>query len=130
MNRAERRRAAKEAGKQMEKQSKTAKALKVTYDEVMEIKRDATEEAVQVAFELMLAIPVMVLHDKYSLLMKRTVDGKSREERFVDMCLDIYECYKEDRIEIADLRRVLKEEGGLEFEGLLQKNSDRNRPVV
>ena len=70
MNRAERRR-------QGIKES--VKTYTLNDEQIKQIKADAVKEAIDTAFILMLGLPVMILHDKYSLLMKREVDGKCRD---------------------------------------------------
>lgn len=108
MNRAERRRLGKKGHEPV---------FNLKSSDICQMKADATNEAVSKAFLLMLAIPVTVLHDKYSLLMKRTVDGKSREERFVDLCLDLYDSFERDYVTLDDLHQCLWEEAGVKIEG-------------
>lgn len=93
--------------------TKKEKVYTVTESQIRSLKQDATKEAVDEAFFLMLAIPVMVIHDKYSKLMPKVVDGKSRAERFAEMCLDLYDSYEKDYVSIDDLKRCLKEETGM-----------------
>ena len=73
------------------------------------------DEATEVSFILSLCIPVMVIHDKYSLLMKKEVDGKSRTERFFDLCMDFYEEFHEGRVTVKDFVDTLEEETGSKF---------------
>ena len=54
------------------------------------IKREATHDAAETAFLLMLGIPVLMFKDHFGQLIRREVDGKSREQRFVDYCLEFY----------------------------------------
>lgn len=89
------------------------KVYTVTESQIKSMKQDATKEAVDEVFFLMLAIPVMVIHDKYSKLMPKVVDGKSRAERFAEMCLDLYDSFEKDYVSIDDLKRCLKEETGM-----------------
>lgn len=84
--------------------------------DVLTIKKDAVNEAVDTAFILMLGIPVMILHDKYSLLMKKEVDGKSRTERFADLCLDLYDSYNKGYLTLDDIHQYLWEEAGIKLE--------------
>lgn len=102
MNRAERRRASKNNN--------------LKSSDIDNIKRQASKKAVDVAFLLMLAIPTMVIHDKYSQLMKKTVNGKSREERFVDLCIDLYDSFNKGYVSIEDFHRCLWEEAGVKIE--------------
>lgn len=105
MNRAERRRASREAA--------SDPVISIKQSEINKMRRDDLNKAVDTAFELMLAIPVMVIHDKYSLLMKKVVDGKSREERFAELCFELYDAYAKDYVTIEDLRKCLWEEAGM-----------------
>lgn len=73
-------------------------------------------EASNKAFFLMLAIPVMIIHDKYPQLMRKEVDGKSREERFVELCIDLYDSFERDFITVDDLHQCLWEESGIKIE--------------
>ena len=90
--------------------------INIKSSDVRQMKEQATKCAADTAFLLMLAIPVMILHDKYGLLMKREVDGKSREERFVDLCLDLYDSFEKGYITIDDLHKCLWEEAGIKIE--------------
>lgn len=111
MNRAERRRRAKQ-GLPVEKEP----VLNIKASDIQSIKKQAVSNAADTAFFLMLAIPVMVIHDKYPLLMRREVDGKSREERFADLCLDLYDSFNRDYVTLEDLAQCLWEEAGIKLE--------------
>jgi hypothetical protein len=108
MNRAERRRLGKSKAPEP--------VFNMKSSDITNIKKQASKDATDTAFMLMLAIPVMVLHDKYSLLMKRDVDGKSREERFVDLCLDLFDSFEKGYVTIDDLHQCLWEEAGIKIE--------------
>ena len=104
MNRAELRRQARE--------SKKSKAVyNLTEAQIKEIKHKATEEAIDTAFILMLGLPCMVLHDKFSMIMRR----EKRLENFTEAVLELYEAYNEDYISLEDIKQVLKDEAGYEF---------------
>lgn len=111
MNRVERRKLQKE-GKIIKKEP----IINIKRSELEAIKKEAIREASEIAFILMLSIPVMVLHDHYSKIMKREVDGKNREERFADLCVDLYDSYDKGYVTLSDLQECLKEETGMEFE--------------
>lgn len=104
MNRAERRR-----------QDKTQKAPAKTYtlneDQIKAIKNDAVQEASEKAFLLMLAIPVMILHDKY---WEKT--SKKRCPEFVEKCLDLYDSVEKEFVSLDDLKKCLFEESGIKIE--------------
>lgn len=98
---------------------KGKKEITLTKAEVNRIKKaatkDATNAATTQAFVLMLAIPAMVMQDHYNLLTRKEIDGKSRAERFVDLCLNQYECILEDRVELSEMVNQLVEETGLDL---------------
>lgn len=62
---------------------------------------------------LMLAIPAMVIHDKFGSLMKK--DG--RVEKFVDLCMKEYKCYEEGYITLQELAKCLQDEAGVKIKG-------------
>lgn len=110
MNRAERRKAMKQ-GISVPKEP----VLNVKSSDLTRIKQNATTQAIDTAFLLMLAIPVMVIHDKYPQLMRREVDGKPRAERFADLCLDLYDSFEKGYVTLEDLSQCLWEEAGIKF---------------
>lgn len=79
MGRAERRRLEREKGK-------AQKTYTLTQAQIDAMKKAAVDKAVDTGFILMLAIPVMVLHDKY---WAKT--AKKRMPEFIDRCLDLYD---------------------------------------
>lgn len=111
MNRQERRRL-KKAGTEVPKE----KVINVKQDDLLKIKEDAANKAADTAFELTLGIPVMVIHDRFSKLIRVEADGKSREERFIDMCLELYDSFQKGYISLEDIRQCLWEEGGIKVE--------------
>lgn len=104
MNRAERRRLERESGK-------AQKVYTLTQSQIDTIKKQAVKEAVDIGFTLMLAIPVMILHDKYWV---KTASKKL--PKFVDQCLDLYDSYDKGYVSLEDLRQVLWDEGGIKLE--------------
>ena len=104
MGRAEQRRAEREA-------QKGKKTYTLTQEQIDKIKDDAVKEASDVAFLLMLAIPVMVLHDKW---WEKT--AKKRCPVFVDQCLDLFDSFSKDYVSLEDLKRCLYEESGIKLE--------------
>lgn len=77
------------------------------------MKEEATAKSCKIAFNLMLAVPDMVVHDHYGELMKK--DG--RVERFIDLCMDTYKCYEEGYVTLKELAQILKDEAGVEIKG-------------
>ena len=111
MNRAERRRRQKQ-GLPIVKEP----VLNMKVSDIQQIKAQATNTAADTAFFLMLAIPVMVIHDKYPQLMRREVNGKPRAERFADLCLDLYDSFNKGYVTLDDLAQCLWEEAGIKLE--------------
>ena len=83
--------------------------------DIEQIKKDARDEALEIAFKLMLAIPVKVLSENYGKITKLNVDGKSREERFTDLCLDVWHDFNENKVSINDLQDILTDKCGIQF---------------
>lgn len=86
--------------------------LNLRREDITRMKNDATEKAAKRAFDLMLAIPSMVIHDHFGGLMRK----EGRVERFVDLCTEQYRCFEEGYVTIEDLGKILKDEAGVEFE--------------
>lgn len=107
MNRAERRR--------LNRANEKDAVINLKASEIEKIKLEVSNQAVNLAFKLMLSIPVMVLHDKYGQLMKKEVDGKCREERFLDMCIELYDSFDKGYLTLEDLVETLKEETGCQL---------------
>ena len=104
MNRAERRRLDKE-------QKKQEKSYTLTQSQLDKIKADAVTEASSVAFILMLAIPVMILHDKWWVKT-----AKERCPKFIDQCLKLYNAFDRGEVTLEELRECLWEESGIKVE--------------
>lgn len=108
MNRAERRRMDKQA-------TKKEVAYNVKASEIKAFKNEITNDVTDTAIQLMLGIPVMVLHDHFGELIRKEKDGKGREERFTDMCLELYDSFEKGFVTMEDLHKCLKEECGIEI---------------
>lgn len=104
MNRAERRRAAKK-GLPAPKEA----VVNVKASDLDKIKLDASKDAAEKAFLLMLALPVMILHDKFGF-------GAVRCERFTDAVLDLYDSFEKGLVSLEDITNTLKEESGITVE--------------
>ena len=109
MNRAERRRLAKQ-GKVVEKEP----VINIKQSDIDKMKMESAEQAAEMAFFFMLAIPTMVIHDHFGDLMKK----EGREQKFVKWCLNTYECYGQGLVTIEELQQCLYEEAGLRMEKL------------
>jgi hypothetical protein len=100
MNRAERRRSAK--------QQPRPKTYVLTEDQINQIKKDAVNEAIRKAFLMLMSIPVMVLHDKFGF-------GKQRLERFMDYVLIWYESVQDNETQMQELVNVAEKECGIQI---------------
>jgi hypothetical protein len=99
--------AAMQAGAPMPVLEKPKKAptYNMSLAQIEAIKRQATREAVEQAWLLMLGLPVMVLHDKDGY-------GETRLNRFLDHVLDLYDSYEKGYLTLNDIREALKAETG------------------
>lgn len=104
MNRAERRKLQKQG-----KQVKPEPVINVKSSDIKHIKEQATHEAVDKAFLLMLGLPMLVLRDKYGF-------GKVRCERFIDQVLDLYDSFNKDYVTLDDIHKALWDEAGVKLE--------------
>lgn len=106
MNRAEIRR--------MEKKNKKAsKTYILTQADIDAMKNKMT---VQVADELLakvLGISVMIVHDKFPKLMRRLEEGKTMEQRFSEMFMDLYEAFEQGYLTLDDIKQTLRDECGI-----------------
>lgn len=108
MTRAERRR--------QERQNRKQPTYNLSKDQLLGIQQGATRNAAETAFLLMLGIPVLMLRDHFGHLMRREVDGKSREQRFVDYCIEFYRQFDRGLYTLDDIREVLKDECDIEID--------------
>lgn len=74
-----------------------------------QIKKQATADASDICFPLMLGIPAMVILDKYAEIMPR----EGRVQKFVELCLEQYEAFQEGRFTMDDVHQVLEKEAGV-----------------
>ena len=66
-------------------------------------REQAVKEAVGALIELMLGLPIMILHDKHGW-------GKTRNSRLVDDVMNLYDSYEKGYLTLEDVREVLWEE--------------------
>ena len=85
--------------------------ISIKQSDIDAMKEEATAKGCKFAFNLMLALPAMVIHDHYGELMRK--DG--RVERFVNLCMEQYKCYEEGYITLEELAKCLKDEAGVEI---------------
>lgn len=99
MNRAERRRQEREKSKQ-------DATIRLKVGDVEAIKKDAVHQATLQAFELMVGLPCLVLHDKWGF-------GKQRLERFVWQCMDLLNAFNDGYLTVEDIHQALKDDCGV-----------------
>lgn len=87
--------------------------VSIKQSDIDAMKEEATEKGCKMAFNLMLAVPAMVIHDKFGSLMKK----EGRVEKFVELCMEEYKCYEEGYVRLDELAQVLKDEAGVEIKG-------------
>lgn len=87
--------------------------VSIKQSDINAMKEEAAEKGCKMAFNLMLAVPAMVIHDHYGELMKKS----GRVERFIDLCMDTYRCYEEGYVTLKELAQILKDESGVEIKG-------------
>lgn len=91
------------------------KQITLSVKERNKLKRELTREASRRAFILSLAIPNMVVRDKFSKLIPLEKDGLNRQERFIDFCIETYEAINGDYVSINDLIDTLLKETGVDL---------------
>lgn len=85
------------------------KVYTLTQTELDNMKNELTRKAVDKAFTMMLAIPVMVLHDHHWSKCRTNIP------KFVDKCLDLYDSYDKGYVSFDDMVTTLEEESGIKI---------------
>lgn len=73
---------------------KTNRVYNYTQKDLNRIKSEMVEIVASEFLEAVFGISIMVLHDRFGQLMKKEVNGKCREERFFDYCIDLYDSFE------------------------------------
>ena len=87
--------------------------ISIKQSDIDAMKDEATAKGCKFAFQLMLVLPAMVIHDHYGELMRK--DG--RVEKFVDLCMEEYKCYEEGYVTLEDMAKILEDEAGIKIKG-------------
>ena len=87
--------------------------ISIKSSDIKAMKDEATAKGCKFAFQLMLVLPAMVIHDHYGELMKK--DG--RVSRFVNLCMEQYKCYEEGYVTLEDMAKILEDEAGIKIKG-------------
>ena len=106
MSRAERRRLEKEA-------KKKKKTYTMTESAIVEIKKQATRDAVEICINLMFGIPLLAFRD-LSKWGKANDWGKKRLNKMYEHMEKIYKDFENGLITLDDINQVLNDEVGLE----------------
>lgn len=86
----------------------TQRVYTLTEEQIDRIKEDATKEAMDRAFILMMGLPCKALRDVFGF-------GKTRLERFGDKVVDLYDSFEKGYISLDDCIETVKEETGVDF---------------
>ena len=116
MNRAELRRAEREANKKKATYNLTQEQLDTMVhdaikDKLAEVKEIATNEAINTAMILLLTLPLEVLMDNY---WQKTY--RQRIPKFTEQVLEYYAKWQNDELDIEKLKEDLWEYGGVKLE--------------
>lgn len=84
---------------------KSEPVINIKVADVQNIKKQATNEAVDTAFTAMLAIPMLVMRDRYGF-------GRKRLEKFMDEVFEVYDSFNNDYLTLDDMHKALKDEVG------------------
>lgn len=90
------------------REKKKVPTYNLTAQQIEEMKKKASREAVEVAWTLMLGLPCMALLDKF---------GFSGEDlqRYMDEVMDYYDSYERGYISLKDVHDVVLEEAGYDI---------------
>lgn len=109
MNRAERRR--------MDKQIQAKDPLvTMRRSALAKMENDIANKAAIEVFTLMLSIPATIIHRNFGELIRKESNGMSREERFIDMCLDLYSRFEDGAVSLENIRDQFEMETGYKIE--------------
>ena len=75
----------------------------LTSEQIEQIKKETTDKTLEIAFSLMLGIPLMVLRDKYGF-------GKKRMNEYIDYALETYDSFNKGYFTLEDVEKMLREE--------------------
>lgn len=99
-----------------ERRAKGIKGRRATYnmteDALNAVRVDEHKKAAEAAFVCMLALPTIVIRDKFGELMRK----EGREETFVNLVLKQYELFNQGYFTLDDLKECLLQETGIKFE--------------
>lgn len=92
----------------MKTMKKKTPTYNMTWEQIENVKQEATKKATRKAFNLMIILPVMVLRDKWGFGNKRLWD-------FVLATKDLYDSYEKDYLTLDDMVQAIEEETGIKI---------------
>lgn len=102
---------------------------KAYWDEINKAYRkgwdNAFEKASNIAVGYMLAIPLLVLHERFGEVRLKECGGKSRIEHFFDMCTEIFDEYNSGSDTLTKLINDVEEKTGFNISERLFVGDDR-----
>jgi len=102
LNRAERRR-------QLKDNIKTETTYNLKTSDIVDIKTDTAKQAISMALNMMIALPVLVLHDKFGF-------GPKRTEKLIDEIKLLYDSFDQGYLTIEDMKNTIYEELGIKID--------------
>lgn len=91
---------------------KKPRTYTMTSMQIAALKEEMTKAVADELLAKVFGIGVMVIHDKFGLLMRKEVDGKNREQRFFDYCMELYESFEQGYLTLDDIKNCLRDECG------------------
>lgn len=100
-------------GNFLRRQEKKEVTRVMTIAQIQQMKKDMADLIADELLMKVVGIAALIIHDKFGMLMKKEVDGKSREERFVDEWEKQYKLFEAGRMTLEDIQEVLRDECGI-----------------
>lgn len=101
--------------KKDKKNKKKVATYNLNEEQIEAIKKQATMDAIDQCFIMMMAFPTMVIHDKMNDIWVNKGKSETREERFMNHVLELYDSFLKGYITIDDLLNTIKDETGVEL---------------
>lgn len=97
------------------------KPINYNRQQLEQVKKQIYIEASEIAFRLMLLIPVYTMRNHYKW-------GSKRISEFLDVVLETYNDYAEgERFDLYDLAETLEEETGVKFKERIEENEKKRQ---
>lgn len=96
----------------MNKKKKKTATYQMTLEQIEAERRKAFEDGFKKgkddSFDLMVALPMIILRDKYGF-------GATRLERFIEQMIEVFDSIHEGYVSFSDLLNALKDETGIDI---------------